>query len=582
MVILVVTTAVAVSVYKYNGATPEDPEQGLAAIGRYTSERDLIFSKLPTSGQAGGGSVISPDGKYAAYQSKSGIRLVDFETKADTIILPDPRIWGLTFSADSKFLYYSYGGYDSTDGINRISIKGGTPVKVIDKPYWGPALSPDGTTMAFMRELRGGADGWSIQVANVDGSNERTVAKIAPGNFVFCYTFSTDGKALACVKEVHEGGTFRTLVGLTVADGKLTDLSNKKWKEISGAVWLPNGNIAITAKETDSAASQIWFVPRTGETTAVTSGLTGYFFLNGTKNGDVLMSTQMVRGVDLWMMPENDPSKATKVTGSGELQGKFSWTPDGRVVVCSDISGNREIWIMNTDGSGRKQLTQDPAGDGQPVVSADGKYIAFTSNRVNGVNHIFRMGLDGGNLKQLTNGAQEMLPAFSPDGKWVYYFDAKEDPFHVMRKVSVDGGESTVVANAPEGWGFNGLDVNRADGRIVYGVERVVNGKVQFKMGILTAGGGASGLIDIPTNLVSRRPFWTGDNQAVALRSFQEAIPRTIDIWRVPIDGSSPRQLTDLKEPRTEGINWSFDGKQLLFSREQSSATPVLIRNIGK
>jgi Tol biopolymer transport system component len=436
--------------------------------------------------------------------------------------------------------------------------------------------------MAFTRELRGGADGWTIQTSNIDGTNERTVAKIAPGNYVFCYAFSPDGKTLACVKEFHEGGTVRKLMGLTVADGKQTELSNKKWKEISGAVWLSNGNIAITAKETDSGASQIWFVPRTGEPTAVTSGLVSYFFLNSTKNGDVLISTQMTRGVDLWMMPENDPNKATKVTGSGELQGKFSWTPDGRVVVCSDISGNREIWIMNTDGSGRKQLTKDQAGDGQPVVSGDGKFIAFTSNRVNGVNHIFRMDLDGGNLKQLTNGAQEMLPAFSPDGKWVYYFDAAEDPFHALRKVSVDGGESTLVANAPEGWGFNGVDINRADGRIVYGLERVVSGKVQFTMGIRSADGATEKLIDIPANLVSRRPFWTGDNQAVALRSFQEAIPRTVDIWRVPLDGTSARQLTDFKEPRTEGINWSFDGKQLLFSREQSSVTPVLIRKIGK
>jgi serine/threonine protein kinase len=578
---LVIITAVGFSVYKFNGATQSDPEQGLAAIGRYTTESDLKLSKLPISGQANE-SVISPDGKYVAYRSKAGIRLLDLETNEDTSILSEARSWGITFSADSKFIYYSYGGYDSTDGISRVSIKGGTPIKVVDKPLWGPTFSPDGTTMAFTRELRGGADGWTIQISNVDGSNERTAVKIAPGNYVYCYAFSTDGKTLACVKEIHESGISRQLVSVALTDGKQIPLSSKKWKEISGAVWLPNGNVVIAAKETDAGASQIWFVPRTGEPAAVTSGLSNYSFLSGTKKGDVLLSIQNNRGVNLWVMPENEPSRLTKVTNTGELQGMFSSTPDGRVVLCSDITGNRDIWIMNVDGSGRRQLTNDPAGDGQPKSSFDGKYVAFTSNRTKGVNQIFRMDMDGSNFRQLTNAGPAVLPAFAADGKWIYYFDATNDPFVAIRKVPVEGGESSLVAKPPDGWGFNGLDVNRADGRIVFGLERVVNGKVQFKLGVMQPDGRNPNLMDVPANLISRRPFWTGDNKSVALRSFQEGIGRPVDIWRFLLDGTPPTRLTDLKEPRTEGLNWSFDGKKLLLSREELTVTPVLIRNIGK
>lgn len=63
-----------------------------------------------------------------------------------------------------------------------------------------------------------------------------------------------------------------------------------------------------------------------------------------------------------------------------------TWSPDGnKIAWCSDISGNREIWIMNSDGSDKENLTFHPYEDSYPEFTPDGKRLLFFSARQNGL-----------------------------------------------------------------------------------------------------------------------------------------------------------------------------------------------------
>lgn len=65
-----------------------------------------------------------------------------------------------------------------------------------------------------------------------------------------------------------------------------------------------------------------------------------------------------------------------------------SWSPDGGKILYTSMEGtdtegrpNEDIWIMNRDGTGKRQLTTNGSVDRYPLMSPDGKYIYFLSNR---------------------------------------------------------------------------------------------------------------------------------------------------------------------------------------------------------
>ena len=57
-----------------------------------------------------------------------------------------------------------------------------------------------------------------------------------------------------------------------------------------------------------------------------------------------------------------------------------SWSPDGRkILFVSERDGNFEVYVMNPDGSGRRNLTRHPGHDSAPSWSPDGRKIVFTT-----------------------------------------------------------------------------------------------------------------------------------------------------------------------------------------------------------
>lgn len=93
-----------------------------------------------------------------------------------------------------------------------------------------------------------------------------------------------------------------------------------------------------------------------------------------------------------------------------------AWSPDGnRLAFVSTRDGNSEIYVMNKDGSNVRRLTNNPAIDSAPTWSPNGQLIAFTSDRTGAAApQIWVMDADGLGQRQITHEAAADRPTWSP------------------------------------------------------------------------------------------------------------------------------------------------------------------------
>ena len=102
---------------------------------------------------------------------------------------------------------------------------------------------------------------------------------------------------------------------------------------------------------------------------------------------------------------------------------KVPTTP--KILFTSSRDGNREIYMMNPDGSEQVNLTQHRAEDMLAVWSPTGDKILFVSNRQGtGVRDLYLMDPDGSNVRRVFKKkakGQRSNPAWSTDGRQFAY-----------------------------------------------------------------------------------------------------------------------------------------------------------------
>lgn len=135
--------------------------------------------------------------------------------------------------------------------------------------------------------------------------------------------------------------------------------------------------------------------------------------------------------VDVWSV-HADGSGAKNLTEGKAANNAFpDVTADGKQIVFrSTRDGNKEIYLMNSDGTNVRRITNDPANDTMPSISPKGDMIAFTSTRAGGLFQIFLQPLkegkpDGSPRPFAHSTALNMHTRFSGDGKWIAFTSAR-------------------------------------------------------------------------------------------------------------------------------------------------------------
>lgn len=176
------------------------------------------------------------------------------------------------------------------------------------------------------------------------------------------------------------------------------------------------------------------------------------FSPDGTKIAFISNRVNNVQNLFIMNADGTNPVQLTSLTGS--LQ---AFTPDFNADGTRIVYSRRylsapftyhDIFSMNTDGTGIVQLTSSVGGLGSthsPTFSRDGAKIAYSRvGASGGAQNIYIMNADGSGQRQVTNGSgNEITPAFSPDGARIAFGNTAAGTNGGTYTVRIDGTELT-------------------------------------------------------------------------------------------------------------------------------------------
>ena len=356
-----------------------------------------------------------------------------------------PEIWAVpavTWSRDSRWLLTGYPESVTRTALTRMAIDTGERQRLCTPPqgWWGddsPVLSPDGSTLAFIRRR---------------GPQE--------GN-VYLLALTPDYQAAGEPRQItHEDCC------------------------VSNPLWTAGGREILYLKRDTDITAMYRVAPSAGaKPRAVTTiGTLGAQF-SISPQGDKLIYVSGAMDSDLWRveLPADSGHSdghdrvltPVRVLSSSRMDAMPDFSSDGqRVAFCSNRSGSMEIWVADTDGADTRQLTSfDGPQALLPRWSPDGTQIAFHANSP-GNRDIYVISAEGGKPRQMTTSAINYAANWSHDGNWLYFTSDRSGEFQCWKMPSRGGPAVQLTRQG----GYAGIE--SSDGKVLYYAKAFVGGAI--------------------------------------------------------------------------------------------------------
>ncbi len=382
---------------------------------------------------------LSPDGKKLAFVARGDVYATGAKDggateRVTTTVGPESTP---AWSPDSRRIAYT----SRRDGVPQVFVydfgtREETRVSPADAPAATPAWSPDGKRIAYAR------DGKELVVVGADGRGERVVARGLLWKEPFAggrpLAFSPDGKWLAFLASDERRFTN---VWVVPADGSapgrpVSRLANGFANTLA---WAPDGTALYFDTQQRTEDGQIARVDLVPRTPTFRDSAFWAMFADSAKPGSTSKATRGAQATS----PASTPDVAIDFDGVfrrlsllplGVDVNELTLAPDGKsVVFTASAEGQFNLYSFPLDPLSdappvAKQLTSTPGGKGLPAFTPDGKEIYYVDR-----GHIHALTLDGGKDRAIAAKAErdvafdpEKVEAFDEGWTWLRddFFDA--------------------------------------------------------------------------------------------------------------------------------------------------------------
>ena len=289
---------------------------------------------------------------------------------------------------------------------------------------------PTKPKIAFISERDGNRE---IYTVSYDGTGLSRITNNTAMDFGL--RWSPDGSRIAYYSDQDGNWEIYTVTFIGSDIRRLTDNGSTDYSPS----WSPDGlRIVFTSNRT--GYYEVYSMKADGtdqiQLTNLGSGSQPLFSPDGTRIAFTVSG-------EIFVMDE-DGSDQTKITSKADVYAyDFDWSPDSmRIVFRGELPGNQEIYVVNADGSGLKNLTKSYGVDLTPNWSPDGTKIAYTC-----AFSLCIMNPDGSEKKVLTYNTDQ-YPDWSPDSKQIVFSYTVNGNAEIYT-ISVDGTGLTRLTDHP-------------------------------------------------------------------------------------------------------------------------------------
>jgi Tol biopolymer transport system component/DNA-binding winged helix-turn-helix (wHTH) protein len=434
-------------------------------IGFRNAPGTIAWTPVPLTTYAGREmqASFSPDGNQIAFVWNGEkednfdlyVKLIGSDTLLRLTSNPAPD-FGPAWSPDGRSIAFLRKLGPSRAGVFLIPAIGGPERKLAEIDCYDLSMdaslawSPDGKWLATTDRSSIGERRGVFLVSAEDGEKRRLTSSQFGRYEDRTPAFSPDGQKLAFVRRRNEGMTDLFVLPLS-RDGysnrePIQVTSGHRW--IGAPAWTPDGSEIIFSSGPTEGRGWLWRLRFPGGgTPELLSSL-------GEASSEPAISTRQARfvythatwrtttwRVDLHSKGANGTPLATRLLSSTRADYNAQYSPDGRRIAFHSMrSGWSEIWVSDSDGSNARQLTFLRAPmTGSPRWAPDGNRIVFDSN-AEGQFELYTIRAEGGKPRRLTtNPATDGVGSWSHDGKWIYFMSTRSGERQVW-KMPAEGG----------------------------------------------------------------------------------------------------------------------------------------------